>query len=364
MSLSFIWGYAGISSFGQNAFFGVGAYSYGVIALNTIGPFGQTHLAVLGGIVSSTGLALLVGYFLFYGRLSDVYGAIVTLVLSLVLYAFAVSTAGDEWVIGVARLGGFNGLFGQGTNSGNIGNFQIPHITVRLPGMSEPMAFRIDRNTTSGYFLVLGTCIAVYATAKSLLRTRLGRVAVAIRENEGRAATFGYDVRFYKLIMFTLSGAIAGIAGVLFVAWGNFVNPDVFGLSFASSVVVNVLLGGRITLIGGFFGAVALNYLAIFLGGFASNLDQGAFSSASEDPSVAAELVTEVLKRVTVQAPLIIQGAVLVITILLVKKGMVPMLSHFLQQWQRFGWILLWPAVAAFFLHQVACRQASLCLNG
>jgi ABC-type branched-subunit amino acid transport system permease subunit len=123
-------------------------------------------------------------------------------------------------------------------------------------------------------------------------------------------------------------------------------------------------LGGRITLIGGFFGAVALNYLAIFLGGFASNLDQGAFSSASEDPSVAAELVTEVLKRVTVQAPLIIQGAVLVITILLVKKGMVPMLSHFLQQWQRFGWILLWPAVAAFFLHQVACRQASLCLNG
>src|SRR4029079_2908743 len=110
------------------------------------------------------------------------------------------------------------------------------------------------------------------------------------------------------------------IAGVLFVAWGNFVNPDVFGLSFASSVVVNVLLGGRFTLIGWFFGAVALNYLAMFLGGFASNLDQGAFSSASEDPSVAAELVTEVLKRVTVQAPLIIQGAVLVITILLVKK--------------------------------------------
>ncbi|MBI3629058.1 MAG: hypothetical protein HY217_05675, partial [Candidatus Rokubacteria bacterium] len=91
MSLGLIWGYAGIMSFGQTAFFGIGAYAYGAIGLNLIQRTGDTHLAVAGGLAAATGLAAVVGYFMFYGRLSDVYAAIITMALTLVLFAFFAS---------------------------------------------------------------------------------------------------------------------------------------------------------------------------------------------------------------------------------------------------------------------------------
>ena len=356
MSLNFIWGYAGIISFGQNAFFGVGAYAYGVIALNTIGPSAHTGLAVLGGVVVPTLLALFFAYFMFYGRLSDVYASIIVLVLSLVLYSFGVSTAGDEWVIGVARLGGFNGLFGQGSTSQNIANFQIPPITLLLPWMSEPFAFRINRTNVSGYYLVLGTCVGIFIGALLLLRTRLGRVALAIRENETRAASLGYDIRLYKLVMFTVAGAIAGIAGVLFASWGRFVNPDVFNLTFAASVVVYVLLGGRLTLIGGFVGAVAINYLTSYLGGISPS------AGASADSSTLLGMVTEMVGRMVQQAPLLVQGIVLIGSVLILKDGITPPLLRQLARRPLIGWLLLLPALSAYFGLKVACRQADVCL--
>ncbi len=309
---------------------------------------------MLGGVAAATLLALIFGYFMFYGRISDVYASIIVLVLSLVLYAFGVSTAGDEWVIGVARLGGFNGLFGQGSTSQNISNFQIPPITLLLPWMNEPFAFRIDRTSVSGYYLVLSTCTAVFLAALFLLRTRLGRVAVAIRENEARVASFGYDIRIYKVIMFTVAGAIAGIAGVLFASWGHFVNPDVFGLTFAASVVVYVLLGGRLTLIGGFVGALVINYLTSYL---------GEISPAVSSQTLAVTKVgLEIIRRMIQQAPLLVQGAVLVATVLLLKDGITPPLIRQLARRPRIALFLLLPAVIALFGIKVACRQADFCL--
>src|SRR5207248_8736358 len=140
-------------------------------------------------------LAAIVGYFMFYGRISDVYASIITMALTLVLFAFAVSTGGDEWVIGVARLGGFNGMFGQGESSQNIANFQIPPVTLWLPGMTEPFAFKINRESAAGYFLVLGVSVLMYLLVRWLLRVRLGRVAIGIRENEARGASLGDDTR-------------------------------------------------------------------------------------------------------------------------------------------------------------------------
>src|SRR5205823_12405231 len=117
------------------------------------------------------------------------------------------------------------------------------------PGMAPPFEFKISRERAAGYFLVLGMSVVMDVTARCLLRARLGRVAVGIRENEARVASLGYDTRFYKFALFTLAGAIAGLAGILFAAWGRFVNPDRFGLGFASSTVVYVLLGGRTSLL-------------------------------------------------------------------------------------------------------------------
>jgi ABC-type branched-subunit amino acid transport system permease subunit len=356
MSLGLIWGYAGIMSFGQTAFFGIGAYVYGAIGLNLIRTTHQTHAALAGGLVAATLLAAIVGYFMFFGRISDVYVSIITMALTLVLFAFAVSTGGDEWVIGVARFGGFNGMFGQGESSQNIANFQIPPVTLWLPGMAEPFEFKINRESAAGYYLVLGVCVGVYALAQWLLRTRLGRVAIGIRENEARVASLGYDIRIYQLALFAIGGAIAGLAGMLFAAWGRFVNPDRFGLAFAASTVVYVLLGGRTTLLGGFVGAVIIGYLTSYLAEVAP------FGATPGDVGPWGAFVMEAARRIVREAPLLVQGAVLVGIVLLLEDGVTPPLFRLLQRYRRWAWWLLLPAVILYFGHRIACQQTDFCL--
>jgi urea transport system permease protein len=356
MSLGLIWGGAGIMSFGQTAFFGIGAYAYGAIGLNLTPRAGDTHLALAGGLAAAALLAAIVGYFMFYGRISDVYAAIITMALTLVLFAFAASTGGDEWVIGVARIGGFNGMFGQGASSQNIANFQIPPVALRLPGIAAPVEFKINREQVSGYYLVLGACVAVYAGARLLLRTRVGRVAVAIRENEPRVASLGYDTRFYKLVMFTIAGTIAGLAGILFAAWGRFVNPDRFGLAFAASTVVYVLLGGRTSLLGGFVGAVVMGYLTTYLG------EVRPFPTTPSDAAPGLALLMEGSRRIVREAPVLVQGTVLVAMVLALEDGLTPPFSRLLTRWARWGWWVLLPVVVLYFGHRIACQRADLCL--
>ncbi len=356
LSLTLIWGYAGIMSFGQTAFFGIGAYAYGAIGLNLINRTQQTHAALLGGLLAAALLAAVVGYFMFYGRISDVYASIITLALTLVLFAFAVSTGGDEWVIGVARFGGFNGMFGQGESSQNIANFQIPPVTVWLPGMAQPFQFKINRESAAGYFLVLGASVLIYVVVRWLLRARLGRVAIGIRENEARVASLGYDTRFYKFALFTIAGAIAGLAGILFAAWGRFVNPDRFGLGFASSTVVYVLLGGRTSLLGGFVGAVIIGYLTSYLAEIVP------FPTIPGDATPWVRFLMETGRRIVREAPLLVQGAVLVGIVLALEDGVTPPLWRLLTRYRRWGWWVLLPAVVFYFGQRVACAQADLCV--
>lgn len=356
MSLGMLWGYAGIMSFGQTAFFGVGAYTYGVIGLNMINTAHHTNLAFVGGLAAATLLAAAVGYFMFYGGISDIYSAIITVALTLVLFTLFSATAGDEWVIGVARLGGFNGMFGQGKTGGEIANFQIPPMTLWLPGMASPYQFKIDRETMSGYYLVLVVCVLVYGIAQLLLRSRLGRVALAIRENEKRAESFGYDTRLYKFAMFTIAGAIAGVAGILFAAWGRFINPERFGLAFASMTVVNVLLGGRTILLGGFVGAMIIGYLTSYLGELVP------FSSISGDYAPWLAFLMEAGRRIVRESPLLVQGVVLVVVVLLLEDGVTPPLFRLLKRQLRWFWRLVLPAILLYLGFRIACRQADLCL--
>jgi branched-chain amino acid transport system permease protein len=357
MSLGLIWGYGGIMSFGQTAFFGIGGYAYGVVALNLIHTTGNTNLALLAGLAVSLLAAALVGYFMFYGRISDVYASIITLALTLVLYAFMLQTSGDEWVIGRARLGGFNGMFGQGKSMQDIANYQIPPVTIWLPGMGhEGYAFRINRQTASGYYLVVGVCAGVYLACQGLLRSRVGRVMVAIRENEVRAASLGYDTRFYKTLVFTIGGGIAGLAGVLFAAWGRFMNPDRLGLAFASSTVVFVILGGRTHLLGGFVGALLIGYLTNYLG------EAIPFPAIPGDASVLTALAMEASNRMVKEAPLLAQGAILVLMVLLLRDGLVPPLVRWGKRHLWLCWLLLLPLVVAFYGLQVLCRQLEVCL--
>jgi branched-chain amino acid transport system permease protein len=243
LSLAFVWGFGGILCFGQAAFFGLGAYAYAVSAIN----FGPGMAAVALSIAVPGLVAALLGYFMFYGRISDVYLGVITLAVTLILFNLVNSTSGPEYRIGEALLGGFNG---------------IPSVpTFTLPGQDQPLE-------PEGIFRMVGVLlVVVYAALKWLLRSRFGQVVVGIRENERRAELLGFDVRLYKLAVFALGGAVAGLAGCLYANWGAFVNPGVFGLAQSAQIIIWVIVGGRGTLFGPMLGCIAIQWMVTALGG-------------------------------------------------------------------------------------------------
>ena len=98
------------------------------------------------------------------------------------------------------------------------------------------------------------------------MASRFGRVVAAVRENEQRALLLGYNASLYKLAAFTLGGALAGLAGMLYANWGAFVSPGVFGLSQSAQIIIWVIVGGRGTLIGPIIACVALQAMVTQLG--------------------------------------------------------------------------------------------------
>ena len=243
LSLGFIWGFGGILSFGQAAFFGLGGYAYAVAAFN----FADSTVPVLLAIVVPMLFAALLGYFMFYGRISNVYVGVITLTVTLILFNVVNSTAGDAYRIGAAALGGFNGIP------------SVPGITLPVTGYSFA--------PEDDWYLAAGCLILVFVGLKLLLASAFGRVVVAIRENETRAVLLGYDPRLYKLLAFVVGGGIAGLAGCLYTLWGAFISPTIFGLATSAQIIIWVMVGGLGTLIGPVLGAVAIQYLVTAIGG-------------------------------------------------------------------------------------------------
>jgi ABC-type branched-subunit amino acid transport system permease subunit len=284
LSLGLVWGYGGILCFGQAAFFGLGAYSYAIAVVN----IGESTLPFLLAIAVPAAFAALLGYFMFYGRISDVYLCVITLTVTLILFNSVNSTAGPEYHIGAARLGGFNG---------------IPSI----PPLNIPARPDDALDLEGMFYLSTGLLLATYFGLRALLASRFGRVMVGIRENERRAELLGYDPRAYKLATFTIGGGLAGLAGCLFANWGAFVSPTIFGLAQSAQIIIWVIVGGRGTLIGPIFGCVAMEWLTTTLG---ANQTTG----------------TGGLADLWSNAPLVL-GAILIGFVLLVPKGLVPTLA-------------------------------------
>jgi len=289
LSLALIWGYGGILCFGQSAFFGLGAYTYAISMFN----FGESTLPFLLAIILPAAFAALLGYFMFYGRIGEVYLGVITLTVTLILFNSVNSTAGPEFHIGVARLGGFNGIPG------------IPPLNV--PGNKKAV---IDLEGM--FYLAAFSLLVTYFGLRMLLASRFGRIIVGIRENERRAELLGYDPRAYKLATFTIGGALAGFAGCLFANWGNFVSPNIFGLSQSAQIIIWVIVGGRGTLIGPIVGCIGIQWLSTALG---ANQPAG----------------SDWWAKIFANAPLIL-GTILIAFVLLVPKGLVPTLGD-LGQW-------------------------------
>lgn len=282
LSLALVWGYGGILCFGQSAFFGLGAYTYAIAMFN----MGESTLPVLLAIVLPAAFAALLGYFMFYGRISDVYLGVITLTVTLILFNSVNSTAGPEFHIGAARLGGFNGIPG-------------------IPPLNWPFDRKAPLDLEGMFYLSTGALLLTYFGLRLLLASQFGRIIVGIRENERRAELLGYDPRVYKLVTFTIGGALAGFAGCLFANWGAFVSPTIFGLAQSAQIIIWVIVGGRGTLIGPVIGCIGIQWLTAALG--------------ANQPSGGSDLWSKIFAN----APLIL-GVILIAFVLLVPKGLVP----------------------------------------
>jgi len=239
MSLGLLWGVAGILSFGQAAFFAIGAYAMGLAMKWELGG-NPAYVALLASIVLGGALAGLVGYFLFSAGARAVYFVLVTLALSIIVEQITISQSDIT--------GGYNGMF-------------IPRMSLTL-GRSMSVELSGDAGI---YYVVLLVTAAVYACLHGVLRSPFGKVLVAIRENEDRAIALGFNTALYKTAAFAVSGAVACLSGALYGTHANFVSPSLAGVLFSTQVVVWVAIGGRQSLLGALLGAVAVAALSNYL---------------------------------------------------------------------------------------------------
>lgn len=277
LGLCMLWGYCGVLSFGQVAYFGIAGYAYGVIAGNLTGSLWGPVVGSLGGLVLCAVMGGIFGYFVFFARVQSWIVPILTLVFTLLLETFLGQTAGYQWRIGRVQLGGYNGMTG-------IPSFQIGSLV--FTGYSF-------------YYLALVVALGCYIGCRMLVNAHRGTVMLAIREDALRAELLGYDIRLHQLIVFVIAAALAGASGILYVQWGNYITPSQVGLLQAALPVIWVAVGGRDKLLAVAVSTFALNWLN--------------YTLSSEGNDYAAPLI---------------MGALLVIVMLFFPRGIIVTLAR------------------------------------
>ena len=238
MSLSLLWGFGGILSFGQAAFFALGAYAMGLAQQWEL-PVNSAYVALPLAIATGGVLAAVVGYFLFSAGVRDVYFVLVTLALSIMTEQITISQS--------QITGGYNGMF-------------VPRMSLSLGGASLDLSADLPI-----YYTILPVVAGVYVLLRLAVASRFGKVVAGIRENEDRVLSLGFRTPLYKTALFALSGAVAGLAGALYGTHASFVSPSLAGVLFSTQVVVWVAIGGRESLLGALLGAVGVAALSNYL---------------------------------------------------------------------------------------------------
>jgi branched-chain amino acid transport system permease protein len=225
VGFNLLFGYTGLLSFGHAAFLGVGSYLTGISMVSFGLPWG---LALLIGVASALFAGVVIGYLAI--RTRGIYFSMVTLALAqIVYYAFYKA---EKWT------GGENGLRG----------IQVPKMT--LGGHT----FDFLDPTTKYYVILAFVALALWLVSR-LLASPFGAVIEAVRENEKRAAACGYDVARTKLLVFTVSAALCGLAGGLRALHLSVVPIDSLHYLLSGQAVMMCLLGGMGTFFGPFIGA-------------------------------------------------------------------------------------------------------------
>jgi branched-chain amino acid transport system permease protein len=224
MAFNLLLGFTGLLSFGHAAYLGAAAYATGYLVRSAGWP---PELGVLAGVALAAGLGGVVG--LIAIRRQGIYFAMITLAMAQMVYFVCLQapfTGGEDGLQGVPR--------------------------GRLLGW---LPLENDRVL---YFVVLALFVAVFAGVMRIVHSPYGQVLKAIRENEPRAISLGYDVDRYKLLAFVLSTALAGLAGSLKVLVLGFATLSDAHWSLSGEVVLMTLLGGMGTFAGPVLGAVTI----------------------------------------------------------------------------------------------------------
>jgi urea transport system permease protein len=268
LSVDLVWGYTGLLSLGQGLYFGLGAYAVGYslklqsaaqaagkpftpgpdMALpdymaqgrldavpGWIQPLIGIWLALLLAVAVPAVVATIFGAFTFWRRIKGVYFSLITQALLWAMYTLIVAqrtyTGGVDGMSNLAKLQ----LFGH-----------------KLQGL--------ELN-----YLVTGVLIVCFLGCLALVRSKFGRVLTAIRDSEYRVLALGYNTAAYKTFIFALAGALAGLAGALYVSALGTAGPDPFGISFSIEAVVFVAVGGRGTLVGPILGALLVSFANTYI---------------------------------------------------------------------------------------------------
>ncbi|MCZ6566300.1 MAG: branched-chain amino acid ABC transporter permease [Gammaproteobacteria bacterium] len=239
MSLALLWGFVGILSFGQAAFFAVGAYTMG-LAMQTNFGVNSGYIGILISPLVGGALAAITGYFLFNAGVKATYFVLVTLALSIMIEQIAVSQSDIT--------GGWNGMY-------------IDRMPLTFGSLGEISLY----NDIPVYYAILPVVIAMYAFVRWFATSRFGKILIGIRENEDRMTALGFNISAYKTGAFALSGAIACLAGALYGAHANFVAPSLGGVLFSTEVVVWVAIAGRSSLLAALLGGIIVASLSNYL---------------------------------------------------------------------------------------------------
>jgi urea transport system permease protein len=257
LALDLVWGYCGILSLGHGLFFALGGYAIGMYLMREIGHDGKygsdlpdfmvfldwhqlpwywegtQHLwyALLLVVLAPAVLAWVFGFFTFRSRVKGVYLSIITQAMT---FAAMLLFYRNE-----TGFGGNNGF----TDFKRIASFPITH-----PGTRTVL-----------FLMTFATLVLAFLGARAIVTSKLGRVVTAVRDGETRLMFLGYSPLGYKLFIWTLSAALCGIAGALYVPQVGIINPSEMSPGNSIEMAIWVAVGGRGTLIGPIIGAFAVN---------------------------------------------------------------------------------------------------------
>lgn len=259
LGIDLIWGYTGLLSLGHGIFFALGGYAlamhlalqlpegqlpefftlYGVQKLPWFWqPFASFPFTFLALIIIPGIVAACLGYLVFRNRIKGVYFSIITQAALLVFFNFF---NGQQKLI--------NGTNGLKTDTEKIFGFLVSSSGVQR----------------TFYIVSVLALIAIYYLCRWLTSGRFGRLLVAIRDDETRVRFSGYDPTGYKVLVFAISGAIAGIAGALYTVQTGIITPNAMNVAFSIEMVIWVAVGGRATLIGAIIGTLLVRLAQTFL---------------------------------------------------------------------------------------------------